>query len=165
MQAVKNAPRPENPLQLRSLLGMENYHSKFIRNLSIILNPLNRLMQKEHEFWLSPDCERAFLLAKKSISSDNVLVHYNPELALTLECDASSHGVSEVISHRFPHDVESMICSMPIAVDECGREELLSNRKKGLGNCFGVVEILYVSLRKEVYVVYRSKTLAEDLRS
>ena len=38
-EAIKQAPRPENLTQLRAFFGMINYHRKFIRNLSTILQP------------------------------------------------------------------------------------------------------------------------------
>ena len=47
IEAIKQAPRPENSTQLRAFLGMINYHGKFIRNLSTILQPLNQLLQKK----------------------------------------------------------------------------------------------------------------------
>lgn len=41
VEAIKDAPRPENTTQFRAFLGMINYHGKFIRNLSSILQPIN----------------------------------------------------------------------------------------------------------------------------
>ena len=54
LKAIKKAPRPENCTQLRAFPGMINYHGKFIRNLSSILQPLNQLLQKDQEFRWSP---------------------------------------------------------------------------------------------------------------
>ena len=54
VEAIKQAPRPENLTQLRAFLGMINYHGKFIRNLSSILQPLNQLLQGNQEFKWSP---------------------------------------------------------------------------------------------------------------
>ena len=39
--------------------GMINYHGKFIRNLSSILQPLNQFLQGNQEFKWSPRCEEA----------------------------------------------------------------------------------------------------------
>ena len=36
VEAIKQAPRPQNSTQLRAFLGMVNYHGKFIRNLNSI---------------------------------------------------------------------------------------------------------------------------------
>ena len=40
VEAIKQAPRPENLTQLRAFLGMINYHGKFIRSLSSLVQPL-----------------------------------------------------------------------------------------------------------------------------
>ena len=55
------SPRPENLTQLRVFLAMINYHGKFIRNLSSILQPLqplNQLRQGSQEFKWSPSARR-----------------------------------------------------------------------------------------------------------
>ena len=127
VEAVNNAPRSDNSTQLRSFLIMVNYHGKFIKNLNTILHPLNRLLQKGCEFKWSPECERAFQSAKNSLSSANVLVHYNPELRLILECDASPYGVGAVIFHRFPDKIERPIAytsrSLNAAEKNCSQIE------------------------------------------
>ena len=78
VEAVKNAPRPENSSQPRSFLGMVNYHGKFIKNLSTILHPLNRLLQKGREFKWSPECERAFQSAKNSLPIGSLIKSKDP---------------------------------------------------------------------------------------
>ena len=45
VQAIRDAPAPENQQQLRSFLGMVNYHSKFISNYSMVTHPLNELLR------------------------------------------------------------------------------------------------------------------------
>ena len=45
VQAIRDAPAPENPQQLRSFLGMVTYYSKFISNYSTITHPLNELLR------------------------------------------------------------------------------------------------------------------------
>ena len=109
IEAIKQAPRPENTTQLRAFLGMVNYHGKFIRNLSSILQPFNQLLQSNQEFTWSPQCEEAFNKAKYSLTSSNVLVHYDPNLPVVLECDASQYGIGAVILHRFPNGNEKPI--------------------------------------------------------
>ena len=45
VNAVLNAPQPENVQQLRSFLGLVNYYRSFLPNLSTVLGPLNELLQ------------------------------------------------------------------------------------------------------------------------
>ena len=44
IDAVVNAPKIENVEQLRSFLGLVQYYSKFLPNLSTILRPLHELL-------------------------------------------------------------------------------------------------------------------------
>ena len=43
--------------------------------------------------------QRAYERCKTSLSSDALLVHYDAKQELRLTCNASSHGLGEVISH------------------------------------------------------------------
>ena len=44
VQAILEAPDPENVSQLRSLVGMINYYSKFLPRISTILAPVYKLL-------------------------------------------------------------------------------------------------------------------------
>ena len=154
---------------------MINYHSKFIRNLSSILQPLNQLLQGNRHFKWSPRCKEAFKKAKDSLSSSNVLVHYDPNIPVILESDASQYGIGAVImlksflisslaSRRFPHHSHSFQAvfhrflngaERPIA---CASRSLNSSEKnysqiekEGLAINFWGHQILHVSLRTQVY--------------
>ena len=48
-------------------------------------------------------------MAENSLSSANVLVHYDTKLPLILECDASPYGIGAALSHQFPDDAEHPI--------------------------------------------------------
>ena len=90
-------------------LPWNDHHGKFTRSLNSILQPLNQLLQGNQEFKWSPRCEEAFKKAKESLSSSNVLVHYDPSLPVILESDASQYGIGAVIFHRFPNGNERPI--------------------------------------------------------
>ena len=74
--------------------------------------------------------QRAFLEPMEHLASSEVLVHYDPQLPLKLDCDASAYGVGAVLSHVFPDGGER-----PIAY----ASRTLTQSKKG-----------YVQLEKEV---------------
>ena len=46
-------------------------------------------------------CCDTFQELKKQLASTKVLVHYDPNFPLKLDCDASAYGVGAVLS-RFP---------------------------------------------------------------
>ena len=67
-------------------------------NQSSVLAPLYRLLKDQVEWlWKRPD-QKAF----EKLTSDKVLVHYDPDLPLTLACDSSAYGIGAVIQHDMP---------------------------------------------------------------
>ena len=53
--------------------------------------------------WRWSSAERdAFQASKELLSSSSLLVHFDPQVPLTLACDASAYGVGAVLSHRWP---------------------------------------------------------------
>lgn len=99
IQAVLQAPKPENVSQLRSYLGLVNYYHKFLPNLATTLHPLNALLQTGVKWEWSEKCDRAFQETKKLITSDELLTHYDPTRPVRLACDASPYGIGGVLSH------------------------------------------------------------------
>ena len=77
IDAVMNAPKIENVEQLRSFLGLVQYYSKFLPNLSTILKPLHELLVKGKKWKWTQQCEDAVNKVKQLITSDIVLTHYN----------------------------------------------------------------------------------------
>ena len=92
VDAVLEAPVPLNVSELCSFLGLVNYYSKFIPNLSSLCEPLNGLLRKEVTWNWDRCCNQAFQGLKRKLVSAQVLVHYDVSLPLKLECDASSYG-------------------------------------------------------------------------
>ncbi|XP_005103163.1 uncharacterized protein K02A2.6-like [Aplysia californica] len=108
VDAIVNAPIPENKTQLRSFLGPLNYYHKFLKNIALIAKPLHELLQNNTPFVWSTECSRAFQQAKDMIASEEVLVRYKPDLPLSsrrLACDASPYGIGAVLSH-ITEDIE-----------------------------------------------------------
>ena len=106
IDAIVKAPEPTNVQELRSFLGLLNYYGKFIRNLSSILHPLNRLLQVPQKWDWTEECSRAFKRAKDQLTSLEVLIHYDPKLLINLATDASAYGIGAVISHVLPDCTE-----------------------------------------------------------
>ena len=97
--AILEAKLPKNVEQLQSFLGMVTYYAKFISNMSTITAPLNDLKRKGVIWKWGKKEEKAFTTLKKEVVSTKVLVHYDSQLPLKLDCDASSVGVGAVLSH------------------------------------------------------------------
>ena len=101
VKAFTQAPAPRNVTELRSFLGLINYYGKFLPNLSLTLAPLHKLLQQNTQWHWSDSQVIAFNATIKALQSSALLVDYDGSKPLTLECNASPHGVGEVLSHRF----------------------------------------------------------------
>ena len=104
--AVVSAPRPENVSQLRLFLGLVNYYNCFLPNASTVLHPLHQLLEQDSEWQWTEQCEQAFTEAKRMITSEQVLTHYDPALPVRPACDASPTGIGAVLSHVMPDGSE-----------------------------------------------------------
>ena len=109
VEAIQAAPAPQNIQELRSFLGLLHYYGKFIPDLASLVHPLNQLLHSGRTWTWTEECEQAFVLAKKQLTSATVLAHYNPQYPLRLAADASSYGLGAVISHVFPNGLERPI--------------------------------------------------------
>ena len=74
--------------------------------MSLILHPLNRLLQLSTEWKWDEQCDKAFKEAKEK---SPILAHYDPSKKLKLAAGASAYGI-EVLSHVFANG-----CERPIA--------------------------------------------------
>lgn len=86
IDAVVEAPRPQNITEVISFTGLINYYRRFLPNLSAVLQPLNQLLEKNRTRRWTEQCENVFLEAKRLITSERVLMHYDPELPVKLAC-------------------------------------------------------------------------------
>ena len=126
VKAIQEAPEPKNLMELRSFLGMINYYSRFLPNLSHRLAPLyNLLKQGVHWNWKSKQSE-AFKLAKNALQADSLLVHYDPTKQIVVACDASPLGLGTVLSHIMPDGQERPIAyaSRTLTVAERGYSQI-----------------------------------------
>ena len=109
VRAISDAPRPTNRSQLKAFLGLINYYSKFIPNMSTILSPLYKLLQINVSWRWLKEQDDAFVRAKSFLQSPNLLVHYDCWKPLILSCDASPVGVGAVLAHQMEDGTERPI--------------------------------------------------------
>ena len=110
VKALVDAPHPRDLTELRSFLGMVTYYGKFLPNLATVLSPLYRLLRHSVSWCWGTKQARAFSRVKKLLQSNRVLTHFDDQLPLLLECDASPYGLGAVLSHRMPDGMERPVC-------------------------------------------------------
>ena len=86
---MKNFPRPLNPTDIRSFLGLSDYYKRFLDGFASIASPMNFLTQKSKKFdWLEA-CERSFQILKDSLTFAHVLTIQEGTKGFIVYCYAS----------------------------------------------------------------------------
>ena len=93
LTAIMNMPTPTNVKSLQQLLGMVQYLSKFLPQLSTITEPLCQLGHTDTEWKWSTIHDSAVHKVKDLICKAPVLRYFDPAIELTLQCDASESGL------------------------------------------------------------------------
>ena len=99
VRAIQEAPAPTSVKELKAFLGLLNYYSKFLHNVSSILAPLYKLLKKGVKWHWGKEQETAFKESKRVLISQKVLIYYDARKPLILTCDASPVGIGAVLSH------------------------------------------------------------------
>lgn len=96
--AVTDWPIPRNVHDIHSFLGFTNFYRRFIRNYSIISNPLYKLLQKDVPFSWGQAEDDSFHTLKRCFTSAPILQHFDPSKPLYLETDASDAAYAAVLN-------------------------------------------------------------------
>nr|KAG5691046.1 hypothetical protein BaRGS_003076 [Batillaria attramentaria] len=112
VEAVLKMPPPTDVSSLKSFLGSVQFYWKFIPNLATMAEPLYRLTKKANPWKWGEEEQAAFEQLKNVLSSDQVLVHFDPDKPVGLACDASNVGIGAVLFHRYPDGSERPIANV-----------------------------------------------------
>jgi transposase InsO family protein len=97
VDAIRNMPPPSDKKELKTILGMINFLSKFAPQLSEITKPMRDLLKEDAEFVWDENQQSSLQKAKDVISNKPVLAFFDPEKEVTLETDASKHGLGATL--------------------------------------------------------------------
>ena len=87
--------------ELKAVLGLLNYYSHFLPNLSNTLQALYELLQKGKQWRWTRKHRTAFNAAKNKLLQSGFLTHYDLSRPVKLKCDASPYGIGACLSHEF----------------------------------------------------------------
>ena len=97
---LQNAPIPTNVHDVRSLLGMANYSSKYIANFATVTSPLRDLTKKNTKFEWTQDHQKAFDDLTAALSSAKCMAYFDTQKETYVTLDASPVGVSAILSQK-----------------------------------------------------------------
>nr|XP_037290834.1 uncharacterized protein LOC119186244 isoform X1 [Rhipicephalus microplus] len=97
LEDILQVQTPSNQKELQTFLGMVNFVSRFIPNMSDLTAPLRELLKK-NVAWLWEDRQDAsFKALKEALATAPVLSYYEKGKPIRLSVDASQNGVGAVI--------------------------------------------------------------------
>ena len=137
IKAVQEAPKPQDMSQLRSFIGLVNYYSKFLPEVSSVLAPFYSLLQKDKKWSWGKEQQKSFDDVKWLLTSECLLVHYDPSEELILACDTSPYGLGAVLSHRESNGREQPIAYTSRSLG-AAKKKYSQLEKEGLAIIFGV---------------------------
>ena len=96
VKRIQERPRPRNVTELRALFGYASYCRKFIRGFAHV-DPLNKLLQKDHPFQWTNSCENAFASFKKAFVEMVTLAYPDFTKPFIIDTDVSDVGIKAVL--------------------------------------------------------------------
>ena len=100
VKAIRDMPPPTDKAGVQRLLGLVQYLSKFLPNLSDMIKPLRELTQQDIE-WCWEDAQiTALNQLKEAVTCIPVLRYYNLNEEVTLQCDASQSGLGAALLQK-----------------------------------------------------------------
>ena len=93
IKAIVDMPQPQNKQDLQRLLGMVNYLSQYIPNMSEITAPLRSLLKKQAQWSWYDEHDRSLAKIKEALTSSPVLRFFDVNKPATIQADASQNGM------------------------------------------------------------------------
>ncbi|GFS18809.1 polyprotein [Elysia marginata] len=115
-----------------------NYYGSFIPNLSSELTVLYELLEQKQAYKWTQKHQACFVKAKKLLTSDKLLVHFDPDKPIVLSCDASPYGLGAVLSHTMSDGHEEQPIAFASRTLMPAEKNYSQIDKEGLALTFGV---------------------------
>jgi hypothetical protein len=97
VQKVMDWKAPTSISEVWSFLGLAGYYHHFILDFSKIAKPMTSLLQKDHKFVWTEECETTFRTLRRLLTTAPVLAQPNMEKPFYVFCDASKTGLGCVL--------------------------------------------------------------------
>ena len=106
VEEVVNLSTPSTASEVRSLLGMTNYCSRFIPDYATKTEPLRKLTHKDQPWCWTTEHDRTVSQLKEALASAAVAAYFDPEKESEILVDASPVGLAAILSQVDPQTEE-----------------------------------------------------------
>ena len=97
IKAVVDMPKPIDKKGIQRLIGMLNYLSKFLPNMSEIVEPLRNLMKKNTDWCWEKIHDESFQKIKDMLTSKQCLAYYDVTKDVVIQVDACKTGLGAIL--------------------------------------------------------------------
>ena len=125
MSSIHNWPAPRSHRDIQVFLGFANFYQRFVTYFSWIVQPLTTLLVGgkvgcfSKVFELTKEVRTTFKELKVAFTTAPVLWHYNANLPVRLETDASSFAISGILSQQNNEEAPEKCHWHPVAFWLC----------------------------------------------
>ncbi|GBG59553.1 hypothetical protein CBR_g49813 [Chara braunii] len=98
--SIRDWPRPQAVIEVRSFLGMCGYYRNFVKNYSTVASPLTDLTRLDTPWDWSDECEAVFKRLKHALMNHEVLMVPDPQKPFIVTTDASQYGIGAVLAQQ-----------------------------------------------------------------
>ena len=104
-------PVPKSIKDVQAFLGFANFYRKFILSYSAVAAPLTDLTRKTPgKFTWTEKAGEAFRQLQQAFTSAPILRHFQPDLPITIETDASDFAIGCILSQPGPNGDLHPVC-------------------------------------------------------
>lgn len=100
IESVVDFPTPRSVRDVQSFLGLCSYFRRFIKDFSILAQPLYNLVRRNVNFQFGEEEQRCFEILKGKLIEAPILSIYDPRSVTELHCDASSIGFGAILLQK-----------------------------------------------------------------
>ncbi|GBN06265.1 Transposon Tf2-8 polyprotein [Araneus ventricosus] len=98
IKVILEMPIPKSKTEVRRLLGMINFLSKFIPNVSKVTAPLREIIHEYVEFNWGKEQEMSFENIKELFTKTPILKVFSANDEIVIQCDSSKDGLCKLLA-------------------------------------------------------------------
>ena len=129
LKRIQDWPRPRNQNEVRSCLRYATYYRKLIKGFSQIADPLNKLLQKDHQVQWGEKCEESFATLKKVFCEIVTLAFPDFSKPFILDTDASDVRIGGVLSQLNKSNVDQPVTNYSRSLSKAERKYAVTRKE------------------------------------